>query len=291
MMIKRPFYILLLLMLVLNCGCASFFFYPSKTPVDNPALEKTSRRDVFFKTPDNITLHGWLLETPGKPLGTVVFFHGNAGNIGTHVNSVLWLVPEGYDVFIFDYRGYGLSGGKPSLEGVNVDGEAAINEALSLSRTGSGVIVFGQSLGGAVAVYAATTALNKDKIRAVIVDSAFSDYREIVRDKMAQLIITWPFQYPASLFLNNDYSPVKWIKKISPVPVLIIHGTDDRIVPFHHGRELFESALPPKEFWPAEGKGHIEAFTDKDMRKRLLQYLKDALSGGQSYPARSSTPQ
>jgi len=271
-MTKRPVHILLFLMLFLSGGCSGLFFYPSKTLVDNPAIERFDRKDVFFKTPDNVTLHGWLIQTPGSPRGTVVFFHGNAGNMSTHVNNVLWLVPAGYDLFVFDYRGYGTSEGGPTLEGVNIDGKAALVEALSIARPGP-VIVLGQSLGGAVAVYAAASISDKEKLKAVVVDSAFADYREIVRDKMSQFIITWPFQYPVSIFFDDDYAPIRWISKISPVPVLLTHGTNDRVVPFHHGPELYGAALKPKEFWPAEGRGHIEAFTDKSMRERLLKYL------------------
>ncbi len=271
-MIKRPVHILLLLTLFLASGCSGLFFYPGRTLVKNPAIAGFDRRDVFFRTPDGVTLHGWLLQTPGKMRGTVVFFHGNAGNMSTHVNNVLWLVTGGYDLFIFDYRGYGQSGGSPTLAGVNIDGRATLAKALGLARPGP-VIVLGQSLGGAIAVYAAAGVPDRGMLKAVVIDSAFSDYREIVRDKLSEFIVTRPFQYPASIFFNDDFSPVEWIKKINPVPVLLTHGTLDRVVPFRHGTELYGAALSPKEFWPAEGKGHIEAFTDKAMRERLLKYL------------------
>jgi uncharacterized protein len=274
-MMRRPAHnriLLILLPLFLTAGCSGLFFYPSKTLVKNPALERFDRKDVFFNTPDDVTLHGWLIQTPARPRGTVVFFHGNAGNMSTHVNNMLWLVPEGYDLFVFDYRGYGRSGGSPTLQGVNTDGKAALEKALSVARPGP-VIVLGQSLGGAIAVYAAANAPDKAVLKAVVIDSAFADYREIVRDKLREFIITWPFQYPVSIFFNDDFSPVEWIKKISPVPVLLTHGTLDRVVPFHHGEELYGAALSPREFWPVEGKGHIAGFTDKTMRERLLRYL------------------
>lgn len=286
---KGLIYFLLLLILSAGSGCAHLFFYPSKELINNPLLENTPHEDIFFKTSDNLTLHGWLVKTQGKPRGTIIFFHGNAGNISTHVNNVLWLVPEGFDVFIFDYRGYGMSEGKPTIKGVHIDGEAALMEALRLTGAGKDrVFVFGQSLGGSVAVYAVANSQHKDRIRGVIIDSAFSGYRRIVRDKFAQFVITWPFQYPFSFLIDDDFSPVRWIKKINPVPVLIIHGTQDGVVPFYHGLKLYDEALQPKEFWMYEGKGHIRALTDDDMKVRFLRYLNNAIPNSSclfKYPA------
>ncbi|MGE5190287.1 MAG: alpha/beta hydrolase, partial [Gemmatimonadota bacterium] len=136
-------------------GCDSYFFYPTKGDLPNPALEGVAREDVFFRAPDGVTLHGWLLRPEGTPLGTVLFLHGNAENVSTHVNAVLWLVRSGYRVFLFDYRGYGRSEGSPTMAGVHLDALAAIDALFGMKEVdGDRIVVLGQSLGGAVAVYA-----------------------------------------------------------------------------------------------------------------------------------------
>ena len=95
----------------------------------------------------------------------------------------------------------------------------------------------------------------------------------IAREKIADSIVGWPLQYPLSFLVNDDYSPLKWIKKVSPVPVLIMHGTGDPIVPVEHGRLLFAEALSPKEYWELPGLGHVKSWTDGATRKRLLAWL------------------
>ena len=106
-------------------GCNGLFFYPQKELRSNPVAEKFAPQDVYFPTTDGLTLHGWFLASR-EPQGTVVVFHGNAENLSTQVNSVLWLVKEGFNVFIIDYRGYGRSEGTPTVEGIMIDGRAAL---------------------------------------------------------------------------------------------------------------------------------------------------------------------
>lgn len=262
--------------LVSITGCSSLFFYPQRMLINNPHLQDVDYHDLFFKTPDGLMLHGWFLKSREKSNGTVLFLHGNAENISTHVNNVLWLVENGYDVFLFDYRGYGKSEGHPTLEGVHIDAAAAIDTLFNLPYTNKKrIIVFGQSLGGAIAVYAVANSPYKDSIDVIIIDSAFSSYRLITREKLAELIITWPFQYPFSFFVSDYYSPVRWIRKVHPVSVLIIHGDKDKVVPVHHSANIYKEAQNPKKLWILEGKGHIEGVRDKDFRDRLLQYLEN----------------
>ena len=121
--------------LILSTGCSYLFFYPQRKLINNPYLQDVDYRDIFFKTPDGLMLHGWFLKSSEESKGTILFLHGNAENISTHVNNVLWLVENGFDVLIFDYRGYGKSEGDPTLEGVHVDAEAALNTLFNLPYT------------------------------------------------------------------------------------------------------------------------------------------------------------
>src|SRR3972149_8064441 len=160
--------LLLLLLLMTATGCSSLFFYPQKAHFDNPALKSVSYEDVYFMTSDGLRLHGWYLKTKDKSRGTILQLHGNAENISSHVNSVLWLALEGYDVFSFDYRGYGKSQGSPTLDGVHIDARAALETVLKLPDINKErIFVLGQSLGGAIAVYTVANSPYKNRVKGV----------------------------------------------------------------------------------------------------------------------------
>ena len=241
---------------------------------DNPEISRHNPQDVTFKSADGVTLHGWYFRAQHEK-GTILVCHGNVENISTHAKLDLWLVDAGYNIFIFDYRGYGRSEGTPDVQGVHRDAEAALETLLfTLPRErDDNVIVFGKSLGGAISVYTVANSLYKNRIKALVLDSAFSSYRTIAREKIARSIIRWPFQYPLSYLVNDDYSPVKYISKVSPVPVVIIHGDHDEVVSGHHSRILYDAALPPKELWELRIPGHVLAQADAGTRQRLLDYF------------------
>jgi fermentation-respiration switch protein FrsA (DUF1100 family) len=272
--------LLLAASLALLPACDSYFFYPQRNLVANPYLDRVVHEDVFFQSPDGVRLQGWFLRPNGEPRGTILFLHGNAGNISTHVGAVLWLALEGYQVFLFDYRGYGRSEGTPAMEGIHEDALAAIDRLFrTVGVDKDRIVVFGQSLGGAVAVYAVANSPHRDRIRALVIDSAFSGYRRIAREKISEVALLWPFQAPLSLLVTDRYSPSRWIGRIGPVPVLILHGDADKVVPVRHGERLYHLAEEPKQLWIAPGAGHIQALSDGNLRKRLLSYLDSVLQG------------
>jgi len=268
---------LAILALVLSAaGCSSPFFYPTRDHVPVSVPDNTVRGDIWFASEDGVPLHGWFLTPRGRvPRGTILFLHGNAENISTHIGSVLWLVDAGYTVFAFDYRGYGKSGGKePDIPGVHRDARAALSKILALPGVSADrLVVFGQSLGAAVAVHTVATAPADRRPRALILDSPFAGYRRIVRDKLSSLIITWPLAWPVSGFFDDEYSPERWIGKVAPVPVIVIHGTADRVVPYAHGEMLYDLASDPKGFWTVEGGGHATALRNPEVRGQFLAFL------------------
>lgn len=262
------------------CGCTFLFFYPERGLLENPLLVDFSFENHYFTSIDGVTLHGWLIK--GKiNFGTILFMHGNAENISTHINSVLWLAGEGYNIFAFDYRGYGLSEGVPTIDGVHNDALAALEFVVSLQNSNTTpIFILGQSLGGAISIYTVAITNHKNRISALIVDSAFSDYRVIAREKLSEFFLTYLFRYPISLLVDNYYSPVNWIRMVNPVPILIIHGDKDKIVPPSHSLNLYEKAEFPKDLWIIDGVGHISAFSREDVRRQLIQYL-SRFSGNQ----------
>ncbi|MEK6742342.1 MAG: alpha/beta hydrolase [Nitrospirota bacterium] len=274
----RIFYRFILFCLLLaTTGCSSLFFHPSRNMQEGPAVKLFNHRDIVFASSDGVPIHGWYFPAENA-LGSILVLHGNAQNLSTHVNSVLWLVKEGYNLFIIDYRGYGWSGGEPTLEGVHRDADAALEKLMSMPETDPDrVVVLGQSLGGSIATYTVARSRHKDRIRALVIDSAFSSFRCIAREKLGSFWLTWPFQYPLSWTVNDDYSAEKWIGQVSPMPVLILHGLDDPVVPLHHGRMLGEAARQPKEIWLTARPGHVQSFGDESLRKNFVDYLSRVL--------------
>lgn len=273
-------FFLLLLLLPLG-GCTHLIFQPMKTHVLDPAEVNIEARDVYFQTTDGLRLHGWFLpsQTPAK--GTLLFLHGNAENVSTHIGSVWWLPRYGYNVFLFDYRGYGHSEGTPTLPGVHEDMESALRTVLRMEEVDKQrLIVFGQSLGGAIAVTGLADSAYRDQVRALVIESAPSSFRTVAREALDKWWITWLFQWPLSLTISDDYQPLQRIGENSPIPVLIIHGTSDSIIAPRHAADLYDAAKSPKTLWMVEGVGHIAAMTEQVNRERLAEYLDRVLETG-----------
>jgi uncharacterized protein len=261
-------------------GCSSFFFQPHKQHYRDPAKIGLAFEDVYFPSTDGITLHGWFLPAQGKAQGTILFLHGNAENISTHIGSVYWLPARGFNVFLPDYRGYGKSQGTPSLDGSMADIESALTYVLqNKSVDTQRVVVFAQSLGGALATYAIANSPKQKSIRALIIDSAFSDYRGIAQEKLSDFWLTWPIQWPLSLIVDNRFSPIKNINLINNLPTLYIHGDADKIVPAHHGHALYEAANTPKDLWIVSGGQHIDTMRKKENQDKLVDYILRKLDG------------
>ena len=192
--------------------------------------------------------------------------------------SVRWLPARGFNVFLLDYRGYGVSGGTASMSGVQDDMDAALGAVLARNDVDPDrVVVFGQSLGGAIAIHNVAHSPHRRHIRALVVESAFASYREIAREKLASFWLTWPLQWPLSWTVSDAYNPSAAVASISPIPLLIIHGDRDLIVPPHHGQELYDLAREPKQIWIVPGGGHIQAFQSQPYRDRFVDYLAEVL--------------
>ena len=272
---KNPLAIICLLAAMVCQGCTWMFFSPGRDFLTAPEVMALMPKDVYFRSPDGLRLHGWhFRHRGGIRRGVVLVCHGNKENLSTHVKLDLWLVSEGYDLFIFDYRGYGRSEGKTTVEGIHMDATAALTTLLDMpGNSKERVIVLGKSLGGAVCVHTVAASPHKDRIRTLVIEGAFADYRIMARQEIEKTPTGWVVKYPLSLLVNNHYSPLEWIPKVPPVPTLIMHGYEDPIVPVLHGRLLYGAALEPKKYWELEGLGHTESSFSADTRKRLLRYL------------------
>ena len=258
-------------------GCTQAFFQPQRMLIDTPESAGLRYEALSLRADDGIELFTWFLPARGTPQATVLFLHGNAENISTHFTNVAWMPDEGFNVLALDYRGYGKSAGSPSLAGLQLDIDAALRTLRERPDVDPRrIVLFGQSLGGALAIHYAARGEHRSGLRAVIADSAFSDYRLIVQEKMADFFLTWPLQWLPVLTVDNDYSPRAAVQAVSPTPLLLIHGERDTLVPPHHSRQLYEGAGEPKELWLAPAAGHIQALRDPALRRRLSDFVRRA---------------
>lgn len=226
---------------------AKSLFYPAKELMHTPEALGLKFEDAYFTTSDAVKLHGWFIAV-GPSAPTLLFMHGNAGNIGDRLGKIQTFYELGLNVFIFDYRGFGNSEGKPTEAGMYRDTLAAY-DYLTLRKdiNTQKIVAYGASLGGAAAIDVAS----QRPVAGLVVDSSFSNAADMAK-------FYYPF-VPAFLLkikLEND-------KKIKAVkaPSLFFHSSDDETVPYDLGQKLFESALPPKTFVTINGghnDGHVE---------------------------------
>ena len=265
---------LLLPLLVLG-GCSSVFFYPMDEWVQNPARQGLDYEDVVLIHEDGLRLHGWWLPAAtDEPRGTVYHLHGNAQNISTHLMSVAWLPERGYQVFLLDYRGYGLSEGKARLPDVQEDVQLGLDWLSNAERVEGPLIVFGQSLGGALTASVMGREQNADKADCVILEAAFSGYRDITRDVMRQSWLLWPFSFVVAPLISDQDRPLDQVAGIAPRPLLIMHSEEDQIIPMAHSERLYEAAEQPKTFQRLKGR-HIHSTRADDVRGFLVDFMED----------------
>lgn len=225
----------------------SIIFYPDKALDDRPSNWDLSYKDIQFLTPDGQKLHGWFFPVSGKS-PVLLFCHGNAGNISHRIENIKFLVKRDISVFIFDYRGYGQSSGRPSEKGIYIDGIAAYDYLTEIEKISPDrIVIFGRSIGGAVAIEVAL----QRKVRCLIIESTFTSTKD-----MAKTI--FPF-FIFSPFLPHHYNNILKIAGVT-IPKLIIHGEDDNIVPFSMGNKLFAQATEPKLFLPIRRAGHNDTY-------------------------------
>lgn len=260
---------ILLSILLSQSGCTALFFQPLRGHILSPDDYGVDYRDVFFNSVDDLRLHGWWFPANNTSKAVVIFLQGNSGNISTQATAAYWLTNHNYDVFIFDYRGYGISEGVPTLEGALSDIEQAILYA-DQAAADKEIFVMGQSLGASMGIYAVKEM--KEHVDGAIFVSAFSDYREISREFLSRYWLTWLFQWPLSFTINNNYSPLDFVEEISPVPTLFLYSDGDEIIPSDQIKELYEKASQPKDIELVVGS-HNAIMGIEQNRDIIIRYL------------------
>jgi fermentation-respiration switch protein FrsA (DUF1100 family) len=211
-----------------------------------PPPPELAVEEVNLTSADGTPLHAWWTAPPGwKPAeGALLYCHGNAGNLSGRIDSLARWRGHGYAVLIFDYPGYGRSGGRPSEAGCYAAGDAAYDWLTGTKQVRpQDVILYGGSLGGAVA----TDLASRRPFRALVLVAAFTSFPD-----MAQKTFPW---LPARWLVRNRLDNLRKIAAVKG-PVFIAHGTADELVPFSQGERLFAAAPEPKRFFPMPGQGH-----------------------------------
>jgi fermentation-respiration switch protein FrsA (DUF1100 family) len=221
----------------------SLLYFPSRAIIETPDRAGLDYRELGLATDDGERLHGWWIGARTESLGHLLLCHGNAGNVGDRVLHAALLTATGFDVLLFDYRGYGRSSGRPSEAGTYRDARAALTCLLEQPGVDPGrVFYLGESLGGAVALDLALEC----RPAGLVLLSAFTGVRELGR-------LHYPF-VPAFL-IPDAYPTVRRIHELH-APLLVLHGDRDDIVPLSQGRGLFDAAPGPKRMHVFPGLGH-----------------------------------
>jgi len=244
----------------------TFLYRPVRQILYTPGELGLDFESVVFESADGLRLTGWYVPADDSEV-TVLFCHGNGGNISHRLDSINIFYNLGVNCFIFDYRGYGESDGKPGEQGTYLDVEAAYKWLMEEKNVSpDSIIIFGRSLGGSVAAYLAA----KVEVKALIIESCFTSYADIGKKFYSYM--------PVRLFAKFGYPTIDYVRDVN-CPVMIIHSRDDDIIPFEFGQKLYEAVDAPSEFVEIFG-GHNDGFlVSSEIYKKAwmkwLEFLKE----------------
>jgi uncharacterized protein len=217
----------------------------------------------WIATEDGPRLHAWYV----RPLGsapTLLWSHGNAGNIASRRDLLLALAERGLGVLAYDYRGYGKSTGSPSESGVYQDAVAAFDSEVAAGRDPRRIVCFGESLGGAVSIDLAI----RRPCGAVVLVSTFTRLADVARRHYG----------PLGALAGNRFDALGRISRLS-VPVLVVHGDQDEIVPFEQGQRLYEAAPGPRRFLRLAGASHNDSLGYPGLLDAVAAFAREATAG------------
>ncbi|HIF51216.1 MAG TPA: alpha/beta hydrolase [Thiotrichaceae bacterium] len=225
---------------------SKLIYFPSNEIATAPKEISHDYEELTLNTRDDINLNARWYKNPNAR-ATLLFFHGNAGNISHRPNSIDIFYRLGLSILIIDYRGYGKSSGSPSESGTYLDAETAWTYlTIEKNIAPDNIIIFGRSLGAAIAIWLA----EKHSSAALIVESSFTSIADMGKHY-------YPF-LPTELLTRIKYPSENRISKIT-MPLLVIHSVDDDLIPYQHGQKLFKAAKEPKTFLSING-GHNDGF-------------------------------
>ena len=257
-------------------ACTNGLLQPLRDARHHPEDFGLWQDEVTFATAGGARLRGWFIATPGRARATVVFFQDARGNMSRNLPAAIWLVRAGFNLFIFDYRGFGASPGTADMGHAVQDGAAALEAVRGIKAVQrDALLVYGQGIGGALAI-GALRAAGTAGVRLLIVEDGFASFRETARLKLAAHPLTWAFQYPVAwLFFSDQHSPVTTLRGLDAPPLLVVHGEANAEVSLEAGRELAQIyPNADKAFWSVPAGQHLETFKwSGPWRRKLLAHI------------------
>jgi uncharacterized protein len=219
-------------------------FFPERFPLGDwdRSAYAVEPRDVHFTTSDNVRLHGWIIRSPAPDAPLLVWFHGNGGNVTGRAPIAEELARRGISVLLFDWRGYGRSEGSPTESALLDDAKAAYQFA-TMQANPRNIVLYGESLGGPYAAYVAKS----HHARCVLIENSFPSLRALGN--------TLYFPLPAGWLAPRALLTTRWLNSAG-LPVLVMHGRRDEVIPFRLGLELYDELRVPKEMFVSERAGH-----------------------------------
>lgn len=261
-------------------SCSSVLYHPTSIDYVRRDTLKPQPQELWIPVEDDLKLHAWHFEPTQNKLNRIIIqFHGNAENLSSHFRSLFWTVEEGYDFVVFDYRSYGKSPGKPSPQNTAADGAKVILELQRLFPDHQ-LIVYGQSIGGAIALTSLIQLQEKSLKPAdlIVIEGSFDSYQRAAKRALAKSFITWLLQPLAFVLMSDKYAPHEKLDRLSPQPLLFIHGQKDPIISPKFSEELFAQASDPKEIWWIPNGRHIDTFfIDSNNRSIFLEKIENYL--------------
>ncbi len=256
-------------------ACNSLLYFPNSTRYVNEKKLEFQPTEVVLPYKEHSDHLSWYFESDQKnrkPI-TIVFTHGNGQNMSAHFRSLYWSVFEGFNFLIVGYPGYGPNEGSPSARAtVEVTKEAI--RWVQKNRPSDSILIFGQSLGGNIALRAVSEMQDFSPC-AVAIEGSFLSYRKIASATLKRSWFTWPFQWLPYLVVGDANSAGKNIQAVpASAAYLVIHGTKDETIPFEMGKELYDSLPEKKTFWAVENGQHIDTFyRHKEYRPQFLNFI------------------
>lgn len=257
-----------------------YVYYPEKQIFGTPSQMQLEYEDISLETEDGETIAAWYVPAGPDPTQglTLLFCHGNGGNISHRLGSILTFNQLGMHVLIFDYHGYGASTGRPGEEETYLDVQACWKHLVETRGVPpSQIVLFGRSLGGAVAAWLATQV----SPHALVLESSFTSIPDMGSSVFSFLPVRWLCRF--------KYNTLARLSSIG-CPVLVAHGTGDRTVPYAHGQKLFDAASEPKHFIEFTGEhndGGMDA--EPEHRKAFMEFL-NAYDPGHATAAEEEGP-
>jgi len=239
-------------------------YHPDSSLPDLKASGIQGMSSVSARTEDGLTVTSWYSPPRSEDLPTLVYLHGNAGNVGSRTDKVSPYIEAGFGVMLVGYRGYGGNPGKPTETGLYADARAALSFLESEGAPSENIVLYGESLGTAVAVKMASERAAQGGVAALILEAPFTS----IVDAAAHF---YPI-VPTSLLLKDRYDSARIIDSVS-TPVFVIHGELDTTMPIKFARRLFEKAIEPKESLWFSAAGHNNLY-DFGAAKEVLTFLK-----------------